>query len=220
MSDIILDLYDYGELRRRTEPTMFVVRVERPTLVLGGSQSLDVIDATRLGTTPLVRRRGGGGLVFLQPDDLWIDWWIPNNDARWSHDVHKSSLMIGEWWREFLRHYVATDIVVHTGSLEGALAFRLVCFAGRGPGEVFVDGRKAVGVTQWRVREGIFLSSVVHAHESAAILEFLRSVPDDLAKSLDHQVLSTLGIHNVDVAAEQLRALSGPWQLITHQLLH
>jgi lipoate-protein ligase A len=220
VSDIMLDLYDYGELRRRTEPTMFVVRVERPTLVLGGSQSLEVIDTTRLGTTPLVRRRGGGGLVFLQPDDLWVDWWIPNNDARWSHDVYKSSLMIGEWWREFLRHYVAADIVVHTGSLEGALAFRLVCFAGRGPGEVFVDGRKAVGVTQWRVREGIFLSSVVHAHESAAILEFLRSVPDGLAKSLDHQVLSTLGINNVDVAAEQLRALSGPWQLITHQLHH
>jgi hypothetical protein len=60
----------------------------------------------------------------------------------------------------------------------------------------------------------------VHAHESAAILEFLRSVPDGLAKSLDHQVLSTLGINNVDVAAEQLRALSGPWQLITHQLHH
>jgi lipoate-protein ligase A len=220
VSDIIPDLYDYGELRRRTDSTMFVVCVERPTLVLGGSQSQEVIDTTRLGTTPLVRRRGGGGLVFLQPDDLWVDWWIPNNDARWSNDVHKSSLMIGEWWREFLRHYVAADIVVHTGSLEGALAFRLVCFAGRGPGEVFVDGRKAVGVTQWRVREGIFLSSVVHAHESAAILEFLRSVPDGLAKSLDHQVLSTLGINNVDVAAEQLRALSGPWQLITHQLHH
>jgi lipoate-protein ligase A len=216
----VFDLYDYNELRRRIEPTMFVVHVERPTLVLGGSQSDEVIDTTRLGTTPRRRRRGGGGLVLLQPNDLWVDWWIPSNDVRWSHDVHKSSLMVGEWWRELLHHYVTRDIVVHTGSLEGAIAHRLVCFAGRGPGEVFVDDRKAVGVTQWRVREGIFLSTVVHSHSSAPVLEFLESVPEGLAQSLDHQVLSSLGIDDVDVAVDQLRTLSGPWCLITQHLNH
>ena len=30
----------------------------------------------------------------------------------------------------------------------------LVCFAGQGPGEVFVEERKIVGVSQWRGREG------------------------------------------------------------------
>lgn len=220
MSEAVLDLYDYGELRRRSEPTMFVVRVTRPILVLGGSQDSGVIDANHLGTTSLVRRRGGGGLVFIQPDDLWIDWWIPSDDMRWSNDVHNSSIMVGEWWRTLLCQYVRDEVTVHSGSLEGSVAHRLVCFAGRGPGEVFVNDRKAVGVTQWRVREGVFLSTVVHAHTSAAILDFLRSVPEGLSESIDHHVISTLGIGNVDIAVDQLRNISGAWHLTTQHLNH
>lgn len=220
MSNDVPDLYDYSELRRRSEPTMFVVHVERPTLVLGGNQSDEEVNTTRLDTTQLVRRRGGGGLVLLRPDDLWVDWWIPSSDERWSPDVHKSSLMAGEWWRELLRDFVSGEISVHSGSLEGSLAHRLVCFAGRGPGEVFVDDRKAVGVTQWRVREGIFLSTVMHAHSSTEVLGFLRSVPDGLMESLDHQVLSSLAISDVNAAVNRLLTLSGPWQLITKFLNH
>jgi len=38
------ELYDYDVLRRVKEPTMFVVRLEKPTLVLGSSQSVDLLD--------------------------------------------------------------------------------------------------------------------------------------------------------------------------------
>jgi hypothetical protein len=46
-------------------------------------------------------------------------------------------------------------------SLPGAFG-DLVCFAGRGPGEVFQSGRKLVGLTQWRSREGALFSSCAY----------------------------------------------------------
>jgi hypothetical protein len=100
---------------------------------------------------------------------------------------------------------------MHEGSLEGDVDHRAVCFAGKGPGEVFVDGRKAVGVTQWRVREGVFLSTVIHAKPSNDVVRFLRHVPDGLVERLDHHVLSTLGIRDPDEFAQLLSVQSGPW---------
>lgn len=203
------DLYDYSSLRQVASATMFVVRTERPTLVLGGSQSSDVLDARKLSTTPLRRRRGGGGIVLVRPNDLWIDWWIPQSDERWSYDVHVSSVRVGRWWADALGA-VADDVVVHEGALEGEAAHRVVCFAGRGPGEVFVQGRKAVGVTQWRVREGVFASTVLHAEPTADVLDFLASVPPGLAEALDHHALSTLVSVDRSTTLSRLRLLSMP----------
>jgi lipoate-protein ligase A len=212
VNDRLTELYDYDELRVEVEATMYVVRTSRPTLVLGSSQSPDLLDVEQVGDTPVRRRRGGGGLVLLQPDDLWIDWWIPADDPRWRSDVHASSRMVGQWWADVLTRVVDGVVTVHDGPLEGDPAYRLVCFAGSGPGEVFLDGRKAVGVTQWRVREGIFASTVMHAHASNDLVRFLRVVPEGLERALSHQVLSSL----TDVSRENLiatlRQTSGPWR--------
>ena len=124
-----------------------------------------------------------------------------------------SSLRAGTWWRDVLVEHVAGEISVHQGSLEGDVAHRLVCFAGRGPGEVFVNGRKAVGLTQWRVREGIFISTVLHAHASIAVVDFLKSIPEGLVEVLDHHVLCALGIDDVVGLVDELRSTSGPWRL-------
>jgi lipoate-protein ligase A len=203
------DLYDYTAIRRLDRATMFVAHTERPVLVLGGSQSSDVLDPLTLEGTPIRRRRGGGGLVLLRPQDLWVDWWIPRNDVRWNYDVHVSSFRVGEWWAEVLRPRVE-GVRVHDGGLEGNDAHRVVCFAGRGPGEVFVGDRKAVGVTQWRVREGVFLSTVLHAEPTTDVLDYLKFVPPGLPEALDHHSLSTLGSLDATAILEQLRAVSAP----------
>jgi lipoate-protein ligase A len=208
----LTELYDYDVVRSEPEATIYVVRPERSTLVLGSAQSLDLLDEERLGDVTLRRRRGGGGLVLLQPDDLWIDWWIPADDVRWRSDVHASSRMVGEWWAEVLRPLVKGEVTVHDGPLQGDRAYRLVCFAGRGPGEVFVDDRKAVGLTQWRVREGIFVSTVMHAHASLEVLRYLKDAPDGLEGALDHQVLSSLTDARRENVTEALGRSSGPWQ--------
>jgi len=207
------DLYNYDELRQLDVATVFVARVTRATLVLGGNQSADVVDISRDPTITLHRRRGGGGLVLLRPEDLWIDWWIPQGDPRWSHDVRVSSVQVGGWWADALRAHTRGDVRVHQESLEGPVAFRVVCFAGRGPGEVFVDERKTVGLTQWRVREGVFVSTVLHAGPTTDVLDYLREVPPGLAQALDHQTLASLTLGDRDRFLTEVLELSGPWDL-------
>lgn len=209
MKGDVEELYDYDVLRRLTSPTMFLVRTSEPTFVLGGSQSIDVLDQERRQRVALRRRRGGGGVVLLQPDDVWIDWWLPASDARWSPDVHVTSREVGEWWRHVLSARLERGVTLHQGALDGNRAWRVACFAGRGPGEIFVDDRKAVGVTQWRVREGVFVSSVLPAHSSGALLEVLSEVPEGLADALQHHTLDTLGLDADEVSAAMVE-ISAP----------
>ena len=207
------DLYNYDELRQIEAATVFVARVARATLVLGGNQSADVVDVSLDPTMKLRRRRGGGGLVLLRPEDLWVDWWIPHGDPRWSHDVRVSSLRVGTWWADALRTHTRGDVRVHEGALEGEVDFRVVCFAGRGPGEVFVNERKTVGLTQWRVREGVFVSTVLHAGPTTDVLEYLREVPNGLDQALDHQTLASLTLGDRDRFLAQVLGASGPWDV-------
>ncbi|MGH3733306.1 MAG: hypothetical protein ACRDVC_08030 [Acidimicrobiales bacterium] len=213
------DLYDYDRVRRLDVATLFVARVRRATLVLGGNQSSDILDLSPDPSVGIRRRRGGGGLVLLRPDDLWIDWWIPHGDPRWTHDVRESSIQVGTWWAEVLKEHTKDDVRVHEGALEGDPAFRLVCFAGRGPGEVFVRTRKAVGLTQWRVREGVFISTVLHAGPTADVLEFLTEIPLGLNEVLEHHTLSSLKLSEHEDVITRLVDVSGRWNVDSHLVI-
>ncbi len=212
MRDGAEELYDYDVLRRTEEATVYVARVESTTLVLGGSQSIDVLGPLAHSVS-VRRRRGGGGLVLLRPGDLWIDWWLPRDDRRWSSDVHVSSVGAGRRWADALGGaFSDRAIEVHTGRLEGDADLRVACFAGRGPGEVFVDGRKAVGVTQWRVREGVLVSSVLLAAPTSDVVDFLADVPEGLGAALDHATLPSLGLDDPAGLVNRLVGLEGPWR--------
>ena len=89
-------------------------------------------------------------------EQLWLDAWIPRDDPLWVADVSAAAEWVGAWWMEALRsggrHEPGFD--VHTGrSIPGDLG-DLVCFAGRGPGEVFRGASKVVGLSQWRAGRG------------------------------------------------------------------
>ncbi len=204
----VRDLYDYSDIRGLTQATMFVAHVARPTLVLGGSQSVDVVNLSTLSSTSIRRRRGGGGLVLLRPLDVWIDWWIPADDVRWVQDVRATSYQAGAWWVQALGGEIEGSLSVHRGPLVGDLTLRPVCFAGRGPGEVFVDERKVVGLTQWRVREGTFLSTVFPREDTRVIVDYLATVPEGLTEALPSHVPVSLDVSGL---VDRLEERSGPW---------
>ena len=59
---------------------------------------------------------------------------------------------------------VGFDATLYEGGLEQTPWGRLVCYAALGPGEVLVDGRKAVGISQRRTRAGARLQCIVYDH--------------------------------------------------------
>jgi lipoate-protein ligase A len=210
VTDTVEELYDYDVLRTIDTPTMFVVRVAGPTIVLGGSQSRSVL-REGFGDVGIRRRRGGGGAVLLQPDDLWVDWWIPRSDPRWTFDVHQASYLAGGWWEHALAGLGLLPHM-HRGRVQDDPAFRVACFSGRGPGEIFINDRKAVGVTQWRVREGYFLSTVLHEQDSTHLADFIAETPDGLRSALSHESRSNLQV-DADAILDSLKVQSSPAQL-------
>lgn len=151
----------------RGVPTIVIAEVTGAALVLGSTQSAGVVDAerSRLGGYEIVRRRSGGGSVWLAPGaQVWVDVWIPVGDRLWHDDVLKAAVPVGEAWRQALvAAGVGVGLSVHERGLVARPWSDLVCFAGIGPGEVLdVDGRKWVGISQRRTRDWIRLQTMVH----------------------------------------------------------
>lgn len=215
--DGVEELYDYDALRAIREPSVFVVHAAQPTVVLGSRQRADLLTNEFRRSRAIRRRRGGGGIVLLDPDDLWVDWWIPAGDSRWTTDLRETSRRAGNRWRVALGDVHDGEFVVHDGPLEVDAGFGVVCFAGRGPGEVFLKNRKVVGVTQWRVREGTFVSTVLHGHATLPLVAGLVDPPLGIANALDHHTVESLGLADPDSIVQRLVGLDGPWR--TRRLL-
>jgi lipoate-protein ligase A len=159
--------------RFRSLPHRYAVahRVEQPTLVLGSTQGTEVVDAARAAErgVAVVRRRGGGGAVLLRPGDhLWVEAWVPHHDPLWEADVATAAAWVGAWWNDALGAAVASgaadDRLVHRGRADPGPYGALICFSGRGPGELFSAGRKVMGISQWRSREGALFHTCAYAH--------------------------------------------------------
>ena len=101
---------------------------------------------------------------------------------------------------------------VHRGGVANLGALDVACFAGQGPGEVFQDSRKVVGVSQWRVREGAYVSTLLPGASSALLLDLLEVPPPGLAAAIDHHTVSTLAITDVDAIYARLVGASGAWR--------
>jgi lipoate-protein ligase A len=172
-------LFDVEQFRTRTRRVAVARDVAVPTVVLGSTQPEELVDAARLrahGVEP-ARRRGGGGAVSLGPGgQLWLDAWIPRDDPLWVADVSAAAEWVGAWWTGALTGLGQGGLEVHRGRAEPGVFGDLVCFAGRGPGEVFQGARKVVGLSQWRAREGALFSSCAYLRWDPASLLALMDV--------------------------------------------
>ncbi len=136
--------------------TARVLQVDGPCLVLGSSQSLNLIDSERAAAAgvAVARRRSGGGAVYLDAGrQVWVDLFIPRGDRLWDDDVVRAASWAGELWRAVVASFADEPVAVHRGRSTGDRWGRLICFAGLGPAEVSAGGRKIVGVSQRRSRD-------------------------------------------------------------------
>ena len=204
-----------------TEPVPRVVvnQVIDTVLVLGSTQSADVVDrdAVEAAGIEVIRRRSGGGVVLVGAGwQVWIDIWIPAGDRLWSNDVVKAAFPIGDAWACAL---AATEqslapnnsLIVHRGgvSTEADRLGRLVCFAGRGPGEVFApNGSKLVGISQRRTRDWIRVQSMAYRRwNAAATLSLLSFTDAERATANDRLARFVMGIGDCDVTDRVVLAL-------------
>lgn len=155
-----------------SRPTAFVCEPTSSALVLGSTQRESDVDLAVCVDAGLevLRRHSGGGAVIVRPGaQVWIDVFVPFGHSRFVEDVLVSFEFLGEAWRAGLVASIEAPHsslrVVTAGSSESTRWSRLACFAGCGAGEVLLDGRKVVGISQRRSRAGTWLHSM-------AMLEF------------------------------------------------
>jgi len=136
---------------------IWVLEATAPAVVLGSAQRDDVLDieAAAVAGVDVVRRRSGGGAVWVAPGDPhWIDVVIPRGDRLWDDDVGRAFLPVGRAWQRALSSLGIDGTEVHDGALVCRPGGAVACFATVGPGEVLLDGRKVVGISQRRTRAG------------------------------------------------------------------
>ena len=152
--------------------------------------------------------------MYLGPggrSQLWVDAWIPRDDPLWLPDVSVAAEWVGEWWTgalSSLGHCEPGDCDVHRGRLIRGELGDLVCFAGRGPGEVFHRGRKLVGVTQWRARQGALFSSCAYWRWNPSALVELLGASEGVRAGLARQLETTgVGLAQLESPVADIAAL-------------
>lgn len=182
MTGAVLDFH-----ARQIPPDLDVTEVwhfvpDHRALVLGSSQDESTADqgAAAAAGVEVVRRRSGGGAVYVDPlRCLWLDVVVPRSDPRWSDDVRAATFWLGKAWARALAA-TGFDPTLHEGGLEQSPWGRLVCFAALGPGEVLVDGRKAVGISQRRTKDGARFQCIVYDRwDPYDVLDLLDLSPAD-----------------------------------------
>ena len=192
------------ELAADPSRAIWVLDVIRPAIVLGSTQPMDHVDldACRARHVDVVQRRSGGGAVLLEPlACTWIDVIIPRRDQLWSDDVGHAAIWLGEsFGRALVRAGADSSMMgIHRGRLERRPWSAVVCFAGLGPGEVTVGGRKIVGISQRRTRTGArFQTALMHHWQPERLLPLLAAPKPEVAEVAD--VAIGVGDLGLDVA--------------------
>jgi lipoate---protein ligase len=172
-------------------PRVWVLDATGPAVVLGSTQRDDVVDAgsARAAGVDVVRRRSGGGAVWVAPGDPhWVDVIVPRGHALWSDDVGRAFLPIGRAWQQALASVGLGGTHLHEAALACGPLGGTVCFAGRGPGEVLIGDAKVVGISQRRTRAGARFQCAVPVRWDPAPLAALLGVDAELLAAAGHGI--------------------------------
>ncbi len=179
--------------------TVVVCVPSSSALVIGSTQREAEVDADAAlaASVEVVRRRSGGGAVWLHPvDSLWIDLWVPRGDALWTDDVSASMVFAGEAFARALDGLVSAT--VWRDRFDQGEFGRAVCFASMAPGEVRVGPAKVVGISQRRDKSGARLQCVAYRKWKPS--EWSSLLTDESAR----RGLMTLPVSSVDLTVHEL----------------
>jgi lipoate-protein ligase A len=171
------------DLLAEARPGIVVCDATGPALVLGSRQQPDVVDVDgcRRAGVEVVKRRSGGGVVLVEPSAMcWFDVVMPAGDPRQiavAADVGASMRWLGAHIATALAQLGVAGVASHAGPMAGGRLGELVCFAGLGPGEVTLHGRKLVGISQRRTRAGARFQCMVHVRWNPDLLAGLLAPP-------------------------------------------
>ena len=119
----------------------------------------------------------------MTPDDgIWIDMWLPVGSPIYRSGVREGLEVAGDAWVAALSSVGIRSISTVRNVPEPTHSE--ICFAGIGHGEVVDDhGRKLVGVTAWRSREGTLLQTALYRRRD-------RTLPDLLAIEPEQRIIA------------------------------
>lgn len=177
-----------------------VMQAEAPAIVLGSAQPEHHVDhdAARREGVDVARRRSGGGAVLVSEETIvWVDLILPAGHDLWEADVGKAGWWVGSAWAAALESLsVPGDITVWKERLRSTDWSSRVCFAGIGPGEVLIDGKKAVGVAQRRTRSAaLFQSAVLIDWRPHDLVRLLALDPDSRLRAEAALESSAIAVH-------------------------
>jgi lipoate---protein ligase len=163
---------------RATSRVVRILEASRPAVVLGSSQPdahVNASAAAAAGVDVVRRRSGGGAVLATTPSILWVDLIVPAGDPLWDDDVGKASWWVGDLWADAVAGAVgAAPAEVWKSAMKKTQWSTMVCFAGVGPGEVLVGGRKVVGISQRRTRSAcLFQTAAALEWDARPLLELL-----------------------------------------------
>lgn len=201
-----------------------LVHPRRRALVLGSAQPDADVDRVACAAAGVVvaRRRSGGGAVLVGPgEQVWLDVFVPAGDPLFDADVSRAAWWLGRVWAAALAEAGERDVSVHEGAMRAGPFGRRACFAGLGPGEVSVAGRKLVGISQRRDRRGAWLFTMAlrggpAGPGPAASLTRLLALPgNERRELLGHleETTTTLGVPAERVEAALVASLAGAERL-------
>ncbi len=200
------------------------VDVVAPAIVLGSRQTeaeLD-LDACANENVEIVRRRSGGGMVYLSPGkQVWLDVVIPKNDRLWIDDVGRAAWWLGDVWLAAIESLATAKKIqayVHRQDLVRGKYGDLVCFSGAGPGEVMTlddagNPAKIVGISQRRTRDlARFQCTMYLQWEPVLSQQFGQMLSDpnsacvEMQSNLEHSVMPLSRIASGSTASDVLAA--------------
>jgi len=198
---------DFHSKELPAERALWLCSTENPAFILGSTQDQSdvLVDAAETSGIEIVRRRSGGGAVYIAPgESVWLDITISREDPLWQDDVSASMLWLGDVFVQALRPWVYAE--TFRGTFHNGDVGRAVCFASAAPGEVFVGEDKLVGISQRRNREGARFQCVLYRQWNPVIWSSLIASLD-VQEHVRSMQVATVDAPERDIAEAVMSAL-------------